>query len=165
MPRHNSARITCSKEELQALDPYVARVVLARREYELSTKAMAQTARRSIKTREFAAARTASDAFFHLWIGLVWVAADAWQSRLRCRDARIEALLESEFTPLLREFRHVVFHFEPDFRIAPLQFAGEEDEVLVWLDDLTEALAAFIVRELGANCLVGSVVTTMRRDT
>jgi len=80
-------------------------------------------------------------------------------SRLKCKNERVERLLQSRYTPLLRDFRDAVFHFDPEFRNAALQFAGEEDEVLIWLEDLSEALAAYFLHELGSDSLVASITT------
>ncbi|MFN2397904.1 MAG: hypothetical protein ABR543_04570 [Gemmatimonadaceae bacterium] len=156
--RRNAQKLTCSREGLQSLEPYLLRAVVTKREYDLSAKALIQAASNRGRKELVPPASVASDAFFHLWIALLWVLAEGWQKRLRCSDTRIKELLASEFTPFLKQFRDVVFHFDPHFRDTPLQYAGEEDEVLVWLEDLTEAFAAFFLRELGPDSMLSSVV-------
>lgn len=81
---------------------------------------------------------------------------DGWRERLRCNDPDIDDLLDSELTPLLTDFRNSVFHYDPEYPSAPLNYTGEEG--LEWLERLMSGLAEFFQRELGEDSQLKYIV-------
>lgn len=140
---------------LIALERYFTRAVVMCRDYWRAGSEVAKLAVKREPIEKLRPAALEQDAYFHLWLGSLKVVIDGWKERLEYHDPEIDDLVSGGFDQLFKQFRNVVFHFEPEYLDEPFSYTGEQG--LTWLEDLMHAFADFFHSELGTDSQLASI--------
>jgi hypothetical protein len=84
--------------------------------------------------------------FMYYWYSALYVVIEGFKE-LRLRDAKIEALLQSQNVDALKRLRNATFHFQKEFisrKIFPFLASKDSTE---WIRSLTGAFSEFFLRE------------------
>ncbi len=85
--------------------------------------------------------------FMLMWYAMLYVLIEGWR-KLQLADGAVTPLLrQRKCVDLLRECRHSVFHFSPDYfddRFVALVGAGPE--IVTWIRDLNSAFGAYFLK-------------------
>lgn len=80
--------------------------------------------------------------YLGLWLGSLYVVCEGWQE-LGLSDPSVDALLASPHLPLLKRFRHGVFHFQKDFFDDRTQNFLDDPTTFEWSGRLSDAFDAW----------------------
>lgn len=141
------------RDALLSLERYFIRALLMYRAYERANTEVARRVVAREAQNAVASVVIEKDSYYYLWIGCLKVVVDGWRERLRCSDPAIDELLESYMADYLKDFRDMVFHFDPAYADAAFNYAGGEEH-FEWPDQVTEAFDAYFRRELGEDSML-----------
>jgi hypothetical protein len=145
------------RDALLALERYFIRALLMYRSYRRLNK---EVARRVVVAREpkegLIPILLQKDSYYYLWIGCLNVVVEGWRERLHSTDPAIDELLDSYMADYLKDFRDMVFHFDPAYGDAAFNYVGGQEN-FEWPDELTDAFQAYFIRELGDHSMVGKL--------
>ena len=90
---------------------------------------------------------TASMAYMTVWYGCLFVVIEGWFS-LQFKDKKIDELLQSENTKLLKGVRHDTFHFQKNYYPQRLLNFLEDKSSAIWVKELNKEFGRYFLNEL-----------------
>jgi hypothetical protein len=93
---------------------------------------------------------TDSNIFMSYWYSALFVVVEGW-GRLQLSDSRIGTLLSSPNVTLLKNYRHGVSHFQPEYFDPKFLDFVTAKGIVPWVRELNLAFGAFFLARLGSG--------------
>ncbi len=86
--------------------------------------------------------------YMSYWYAGMYVVVEGWRD-LRLSDSRIDELLNSPNTNLLKRYRHGVFHFQRKYWDERfIEFIRDGEKAVKWIGELRKEFSRFFLEEL-----------------
>lgn len=95
--------------------------------------------------------------YMSLWYGTTYVLVEGWE-QFELSDEKIDVLLESEYTDLLRRYRNGVFHFqEKYFDERFTNFMKADGNITLWIRNLMDEFSRYFLEYFKARQTTGLI--------